>query len=126
MMSGSTLNATSESVRRLLTASGALFASAGVALSAYAAHAADIAARGSLQSAALFALVHGVALAALPRHAVRRIGLVALLMLALGTLLFSGTLVAAHALGMPTRLAPFGGMLLILGWLVFAIDAIRR
>lgn len=117
---------TSESLRRLLTASGAVFASAGVALSAYAAHAADIAARGSLQSAALFALLHGVALAALSRHAARRTGLVALLMLALGTLLFSGTLVAAHALGMPTRLAPFGGMLLILGWLVFAIDAMRR
>lgn len=115
-----------EPVRRWLTASGALFASAGVALSAYAAHASDIAARGSLQSAALFALLHGVALAALPRHTVRRTGLVALLMLALGTLLFSGSLVAAHVFGMPTRLAPFGGMLLIFGWLVFAADAIRR
>lgn len=116
----------SESLRRLLTSAGALFASAGVALSAYAAHAAESAARGSLQSAALFALLHGVALTALSRHAARRTGLVALLMLALGTLLFSGTLVAAHALGMPTRLAPFGGMLLIFGWLVFAIDAMRR
>ncbi len=115
-----------ETLRRLLMASGAAFASAGVALSAYAAHAAGIDARGSLQSAALFALLHGVALAALPRHASRRTALVALLMLAFGTLLFSGTLVAAHALGMSTRLAPLGGMLLILGWLVFAIDAIRR
>jgi uncharacterized membrane protein YgdD (TMEM256/DUF423 family) len=117
---------TSEFLRRLLTSTGAVLASAGVALSAYAAHAAEIAARGSLQSAALIALLHGVALAALPRHAARRTGLAALLMLALGTLLFSGTLVAAHALGTPTRLAPIGGMLLILGWLVFAIDAIRR
>lgn len=117
---------TVETLRRLLAASGALLASAGVALSAYAAHASDVAARSSLQSAALFALLHGVALAALSRQAVRRTGLCALLMLAVGTLLFSGTLAAAHFLGMPTRLAPFGGSLLILGWLVFAIDAIRR
>jgi len=121
-----TSESTSESLRRLLTACGALFASAGVALSAYAAHAADIAARPSLQSAALIALLHGVALAALSRHAARRAGLAALLMLAVGALLFSGTIVAAHAFDMPTRLAPFGGMLLILGWLVFAFDAIRR
>ncbi|MFD0726672.1 DUF423 domain-containing protein [Lysobacter brunescens] len=126
MTSDSTAEATSGALRRLLTASGAVFASAGVVLSAYAAHAAEIAARASLQSAALFALLHGVALAALSRHAARRTGLVALFMLALGTLLFSGTLVAAHAFGMPTRPAPFGGMLLILGWLLFAIDAMRR
>lgn len=115
-----------ETLRRVLVASGALFASAGVALSAYAAHASDLAARSSFQSAALFALLHGVALAALPRQAVRRTGLCALLMLAVGTLLFSGSLVVAHFFGMSTRLAPFGGMLLILGWLVFAIDAVRR
>ena len=115
-----------DTLRRALVACGALYASAGVALSAYAAHAVDAGARGSLQSAALFALVHGVALAALPRQASRRTGLFALSMLALGTLFFSGSLVAAHAFGMPTRLAPFGGILLILGWIVFAIDAIRR
>ncbi len=113
-------------LRRALVACGALYASAGVALSAYAAHAADAGARGSLQSAALFALLHGVALAALPPQASRRTGLSALSMLAVGTLLFSGSLVAAHAFGTPTRLAPFGGMLLIFGWLVFAIDALRR
>lgn len=117
---------TSETLRRALVACGALYASAGVALSAYAAHAVDTDARGSLQSAASFALLHGVALAALSRQASRRTGLMALSMLALGTLLFSGTLAAAHAFGMPTRLAPFGGMLLILGWLLFAVDAIRR
>ncbi|MBX3712011.1 MAG: DUF423 domain-containing protein [Lysobacter sp.] len=115
-----------DTLRRALIACGGLYASAGVALSAYAAHAADAGARGSLQSAALIALLHGVALAALPRQVSRHVGWAALLMLAVGTALFSGTIVAAHAFGMPTRLAPFGGSLLILGWLLFAIDAIRR
>lgn len=117
---------TVDTLRRALIACGGLYASAGVALSAYAAHAADAGARGSLQSAALFALLHGVALAALPRQILRRAGWAALLMLAVGTALFSGTIVAAHAFGTPTRLAPFGGSMLILGWLLFAIDAIRR
>jgi uncharacterized membrane protein YgdD (TMEM256/DUF423 family) len=117
---------TADTLRRALIACGGLYASAGVALSAYAAHAVDAGARSSLQSAALFALLHGVALAVLPRQVSRRTGFAALLMLAIGVALFSGTIVAAHVLGTPTRLAPFGGSLLILGWLLFAIDAIRR
>ena len=117
---------TADALRRALTTCGGLYASAGVALSAYAAHAVEAGARGSLQSAALFALLHGVALAALSRQASRRAGLAALLMLVVGTALFSGTIVAAHAFATPTRLAPIGGSLLILGWLLFAIDALRR
>ena len=117
---------TVDTLRRALIACGGLYASAGVALSAYAAHDVDAGARGSLQAAALFALLHGVALAVLPRQVSRRIGFAALLMLATGVALFSGTLVAAHVFGMPTRLAPFGGSLLIFGWLLFAIDAIGR
>lgn len=113
-------------LRRSLAASGGLFAAAGVALSAYAAHGAAAAARADLQTAALFALLHGIALAALSRPAERRIGLLALAMLALGVALFSGTLAAHHAFGWPTRLAPAGGSLLIAGWLLYAIDALRR
>ncbi len=112
--------------QRALVAAGAVFAAAGVALSAYAAHGADAAARANLQSAALFALLHGVALTALPRQTARRSGLIALMALALGTLLFSGSLIAAHFFGLPTRLAPAGGMLLIGGWLLYAADAFRR
>lgn len=111
---------------RAMVAAGALLAAAGVGLSAYAAHASDLAARPGLQSAALMALVHGVALAALVPHAARRTGLTALAMLLVGVLLFSGSLAAAHALGTPTRLAPAGGSLLILGWLLYAADALRR
>ncbi len=114
------------SAHRALTAVGAVLAGAGVALSAYAAHAADGVARANLQSAALFALVHGVALAALSRQTPHRLGTAALSMLLIGVLLFSGSLVAAHFFGAPTRLAPAGGSLLILGWLLYAAGAFRR
>lgn len=111
---------------RVLTAAGAVLAGAGVALSAYAAHAVEGTVRANLHSAALFALVHGVALAALSRHTPHRFGTAALSMLLVGVLLFSGSLVAAHFFSAPTRLAPAGGLLLILGWLVYAADAFRR
>ncbi|MBN8211390.1 MAG: DUF423 domain-containing protein [Xanthomonadales bacterium] len=114
------------SAHRALTAVGAVLAGAGVALSAYAAHGAEGTARANLQSAALFALVHGVALAALSRQTPHRLGTAALSMLLIGVLLFSGSLVAAHFFGAPTRLAPAGGSLLILGWLLYAADAFRR
>jgi uncharacterized membrane protein YgdD (TMEM256/DUF423 family) len=113
-------------VHRALTATGACVASAGVALSAYAAHGAEALVRGGLQSAALFALVHGVALVALSRQTPHRSGMLALWMLAGGVLLFSGSLAAAHWFATPTTLAPMGGMLMILGWLLYAIDALRR
>lgn len=111
---------------RLLAAAGAAFAGAGVALSAYAAHAAEGTARTNLQTAALFALVHGVALAALSRQTPHRLGMVGLSMLLIGVLLFSGSLVAAHVFTGHAFIAPAGGSLLILGWLVYAVDAFRR
>lgn len=111
---------------RILTMLGAALAAAGVALSAYAAHAADPGAQGRLASAALFALVHGAVLAALSRQTRRGLGLSALVLLLLGTLLFSGTLVAAHFFALPTRTAPFGGVMMIVGWLLYAADALRR
>jgi uncharacterized membrane protein YgdD (TMEM256/DUF423 family) len=111
---------------RVLTAAGAFFTGAGVALSAYAAHGAAASALASLQSAALFALVHGVALAALSRQTPRRVGTLALWMLAVGVLLFSGSLAAAHFFATPTTFAPIGGMLMIAGWLLYAVDALRR
>jgi uncharacterized membrane protein YgdD (TMEM256/DUF423 family) len=111
---------------RLLSAAGAVFAGAGVALSAYAAHATEGTARTNLQTAALFALVHGVALAAMSPQTPHRLGTTALSMLLIGVLLFSGSLLAAHFFGASTRLAPAGGSLLILGWLVYAVDAFRR
>jgi uncharacterized membrane protein YgdD (TMEM256/DUF423 family) len=111
---------------RLLTAAGAVLAASAVALSAYAAHAAQGDARASLYTAAILAFGHGIALAALAPRAFTRIGVVALATLLLGTLLFSGSLVYRHVFGISLGLAPFGGSLMILSWLLYAADALRR
>lgn len=76
--------------------------------------------------AAVLAFGHGVALAALAPAAVRRLARGALFGLLAGVLLFSGSLAASHFLGTSTALAPFGGGLLILAWLLYAADAARR
>lgn len=105
---------------------GGLLAAAAVALSAYAAHAAAGAAQAALQSAAAIAFGHGLALAALAHSARRRMASLALLAMLVGTLLFSGGLVVAHLAGLAARTAPVGGSLLIVAWLVWAVDALRR
>ena len=110
---------------RALIASGAVLAATGIALSACAAHGGGED-KASLQTAALFAFGHGIALAALTPTAMRALARSALAMLLLGVLLFAGSLTAAHFHGLPTTLAPFGGGLMILAWLVFAADALRR
>lgn len=109
-----------------LALAGALLAAASVGLSAYASHGADAQAQSHLQTAALFAFGHGLALAALTAGTVRRLGKGALFLLFLGTLLFSGSLVAGALGGVSTRLAPAGGITLMLGWVLWAVDAVRR
>lgn len=111
---------------RYLAATGAVLAGASVALAAYASHGADGDAQMRLQLAAAFAFGHGLALAALAPRASRRLALLALAALLAGVLLFSGSLVAAHVFGATTRLAPFGGGLMIVAWLLHAVDAVRR
>ncbi len=111
----------------LLAFSGALFAAAAVALGAYSAHGvADAHAQSSLQTAALYAFGHGIALAALAAGTTRWLGRAGLYLLLLGTLLFSGSLALAAFAQFTTRLAPVGGLCLILGWLLWALDATRR
>lgn len=111
----------------LLALCGGLLAGVAVGLSAYAAHGlSDALMQSRLQNAALFAFGHGVALAALGPSTTRRLGKAGLYLLLLGTLLFSGSLAAAVFAGTPTQLAPIGGSALMLGWLVWAIDAVRR
>jgi uncharacterized membrane protein YgdD (TMEM256/DUF423 family) len=56
----------------------------------------------------------------------RRLRVLALAGLLLGTLLFAGSLAGGALLGWPTRLAPLGGSVLILSWLLLAVDAVRR
>ena len=109
-----------------LAACGALLAAAAVALSAHASHGVTAAAQPHLQLAAVFAFGHGVALAALARGPLRRLAWVALLALLVGTVLFAGGLVVAQLYGVRARVAPFGGVLLIAGWLLYAVDTSRK
>lgn len=114
-----------DSASRLLRAAGAVMAAAAVALAAYASHGADALVRGNLQTAALFAFGHGLALATLARGPLSRLALPALGMLFVGALLFCGALVARSLFGASSTPAPFGGMVMILGWLLYAVAALR-
>jgi len=111
----------------LFAFSGALLAATAIALGAYSAHGvADAHAQSNLQTAALYAFGHGIALTALAAGTTRSLGRAGLCLLLLGTLLFSGSLVLAELAQASTRFAPFGGLCLILGWLLWALDAMRR
>ncbi len=112
--------------RSWLAANGALCAACAVALSAYAAHAVQGADQVRLHTAAFFAFGHGAALAALAPAASRGLARSALALLFLGVLLFSGSLTFKAIAQWPTTLAPMGGMLLIVGWVLYAVDAMRR
>lgn len=111
---------------RWLVSAGAVLAAAAVTLSAYAAHSAEGEAQTRLQTAAVFAFGHGIALAALARGSLRRLAWIALVAILCGTLLFSGALALAEIAGVRTRTAPFGGTLLIVAWLLYAIDGLRK
>ncbi|PZO05985.1 MAG: DUF423 domain-containing protein [Lysobacteraceae bacterium] len=113
-------------LHRALAAFGALACAVSVGLGAYASHGLDGDAARRVGLAALFAFGHGVALLLLAPAAGARLRSAALSSLALGVLLFSGSLLAAVFLSAPTVLAPTGGMLMMLGWLALAIDALRR
>ncbi|MDH5834889.1 DUF423 domain-containing protein [Luteimonas kalidii] len=108
-----------------LRAAGALLAGLGVALSAYAAHGAEVAVRANLQTAALHAFGHGVALAALARGPIARLARLALSLLLAGSVLFAGSLAWKALAGGSSAAAPFGGGLVLLGWLLYAIAALR-
>ena len=105
---------------------GALLAAVAVALAAYAAHGVDDPlAQSRLQTAALHAFGHGAVLAVLGPASMNRLGRAALYVLLLGVLLFSGSVAGAALWGLPTTLAPFGGMLMIGGWLLHGLDRWR-
>jgi len=113
------------SVRRALGGIGSLLAGAAVALAAYAAHGVDGGGQARPAQAPAFASAHGLALAALAPWAPRRRGLLALVAMLAGVLLFSGSLVGRALLGLPTALAPFGGMLMIGAWCLHGWDRWR-
>ena len=111
----------------LIAFSGALLAAIAVALGAYASHGvADALAQANLLTASLYAFGHGIALAALAAGTTRTLGRLALYVLLVGTLLFSGSLALNALAQMTSKLAPIGGISLMLGWVLWALDALRR
>ena len=120
------MTAPPHSPRSWLAFNGALCAAAAVALAASAAHGAEGEAQTRLQLAAVFAFGHGVALAVLAPAVSRKLRRFALSLLYLGVLLFCGSLVLNVLAQWPTTLAPFGGTLLIAGWLIYAADSLRN
>jgi uncharacterized membrane protein YgdD (TMEM256/DUF423 family) len=122
---------------RWIGGAGALAAGLAVALGAFGAHAlADVlseARAATFETAVRYQLVHGVALLAL--EAGRAAGAIAaqrarLVALALGggTLVFSGALYALVAtdIGAFGAVAPIGGVLLLLGWGLWAWSLLHR
>ena len=109
---------------RVFAAIGALLCGLSVALGAYAAHAADPSAARRLAIASIFAFGHGLALVAL-RARTGKLAIAVRCALLAGVLLFAGSLAWA-AMGGSPRLAPFGGTLLMLGWLLAVIDLLRK
>lgn len=111
--------------RRIVSALAALLCGLSVALAAYGAHAADPLVGRRLSIAAAFAFGHGLALLAL-RAREGALAIAARACFIAGTLLFCGSLVGAALFALPTALAPAGGSLLMLGWLLAAIDLSRK
>lgn len=112
--------------RDWLAVAGALLAAAAVAMMAWASHGVPPEVRSNLQLGAQFALLHGIAVAALAPLAVKRLARAALVLLLAGVLLFTGSLLAAQLLGTGTALAPLGGSAVILGWLLQAWQRVPR
>ena len=119
------MQASTSRAARALGVAGSMLAGVSVALAAYAAHGADGEAQVRLVQAAAFGFGHGLALAALAPLATGRQGRIALGAMLAGVLLFSGSLAGAALLRWPTALAPFGGMLMIAGWLLHGVDRLR-
>jgi uncharacterized membrane protein YgdD (TMEM256/DUF423 family) len=116
----------SGALRRGFAAAGALACGAAVGLSALAMHGLDGAAQQRAAIAAAMLFLHGITLAFLAPRQSSRLELVALSAWLVGTLLFSGSLLASAFAGTGTSLAPTGGVLLMLAWLVQALAALRR
>ncbi|MEO8464657.1 MAG: DUF423 domain-containing protein [Gammaproteobacteria bacterium] len=86
----------------------------------------------SFETAVQFQFLHGLALIALVLAGLRGIGgrwlMAAAWLIAVGMLLFSGS-IYAKTFGAPpgiVSVAPYGGVAIMLGWLIFAASAWRR
>ncbi|MEO7251271.1 MAG: DUF423 domain-containing protein [Arenimonas sp.] len=103
----------------------AMICGVAVALGAYASHAASGPLQQRLALAALFAFAHGLALIALAGRQSALANASKMIFLA-GIGLFSGSLACAALFSTTTIAAPFGGSLLIFGWLLSAVDFWRN
>ncbi len=111
---------------RSLPALAGLLGAAGVVLAAAASHGGDT---HLLGNASLMCLVHAPALIAISALGERnRLVVYPALLLALGTMIFSGDLVSRHfyGSGLFPMAAPTGGMMMIIGWLAFAGVSLLR
>ena len=115
---------------RLYAALGALLGLTAVALSSYASHAMADAAAGDVRRitvAIAMQVVHALLLLIIATWLRTGGGALlhaAALSIVVGLALFCGSLYGAVLAGWPTALAPAGGVLLMLGWLLFAIAAL--
>ena len=108
---------------RLLLFLSGLMGAAGVALSAYAAHAEGGA---NLTTAATFLMIHAAAVAGLCAGGATRRGLLqAATLLVIGVILFSGDItLRTLTVASPWRMAaPTGGVMMIVGWLWLSVAA---
>ena len=113
--------------RRFFAASGALACAMAIALGAYAAHGvSDPVAKSRLDTAVLYLIIHGLALCILAPRQSTRIEWLALLGWFVGMLLFCGSLIGAALWSAPTTVAPTGGTLLVLAWLLQVVASLRR
>lgn len=110
---------------RRFAAFGALVCGVAVGLSAIAVHAHDGHDRLRLALAAAVAFGHGLALVAIAARD-SRLATFARRGFAAGIVLFCGSLAGAALHGWPSTLAPAGGIALLLGWAILAVDFLRR
>jgi len=107
-------------------------ATVGGAVGSHALTSLDAHALASFETAVQFQFFHGLALISLPLVGLRGIGgrwlWLAAWLIAAGTLLFCGS-IYAKTFGAPAGIvsvAPYGGVAIMLGWLVFAASVWRR
>ena len=109
----------------VLTLLAGLLGAGGVTAAAAAAHGSF---GDTLNTAALFALLHGTLVVALTRGTPTRLSTLAAALIMTGALLFCGDLAARAVLqrGLFPMAAPAGGFVLIGGWLMTGLSALLR